>query len=433
MAGIFMVGMSSAVELADVLIVGGGISGTLTAIILARAGYQVCLIDRHEFYPPDFRAEHLDGPMVDQLRRLELLDHLTVGLSCGETVAVARLGRILRCTGTINYGLRYEKLVNRARTSLPPNARMVIGRVAGIKASNTFQQVHMADGRTITGRLLVIATGQGFALCKQLGITRTIIRESHSLTFGFNIEPAGPVPFEHSFLVYQSEKIQDRVDYLAAFTMNRTTRVNLFTYRSYHDPWTRAFINDPGPGLAQLLPGFGRVMGPYRAVGPAVARPIDLYTSHGHQQDGVVLIGDAFQMSCPATGMGMVRLLTDVEQLCKVYIPAWLACPGMSAAKITAYYRDPVKRACDAKALHDSEYRRSVSTETGLGWRVHRTRVRAVAGLLDSFKRHRPFIRPAHGRKQRAAFVGDGTTLPFDNPNDKEYGDSEGTNAAIQH
>jgi 2-polyprenyl-6-methoxyphenol hydroxylase-like FAD-dependent oxidoreductase len=114
------------------------------------------------------------------------------------------------------------------------------------------------------------------------------------------------VPFEHSFLVYQSEKIHDRVDYLAAFTMNRTTRVNLFTYRSYHDPWTRAFINDPGPGLAQLLPGFGRVMGPYRAVGPAVARPIDLYTSHGHQQDGVVLIGDAFQMSCPATGMGMV-------------------------------------------------------------------------------------------------------------------------------
>jgi hypothetical protein len=50
----------------------------------------------------------------------------------------------------------------------------------------------------------------------------------------------------------------------------------------------------------------------------------------------------------------------------------------MGAEKIAAFYRDPVKQACDAKALHDSEYRRSVSTDTSLRWHIHRARVRVM-------------------------------------------------------
>jgi 2-polyprenyl-6-methoxyphenol hydroxylase-like FAD-dependent oxidoreductase len=117
-------------------------------------------------------------------------------------------------------------------------------------------------------------------------------------------------------------------------------------------------------------------------VGPVEARPIDLYVSDNVNVDGVVVIGDAYQASCPATGMGMVRLLTDIEQLCRFHLPRWLETPGMGAEKIAAFYRDPVKQACDAKALHDSEYRRSVSTELSLGWTVHRARVRAMERIL---------------------------------------------------
>jgi 2-polyprenyl-6-methoxyphenol hydroxylase-like FAD-dependent oxidoreductase len=365
----------------EILVIGGGISGTLAAAILARAGYCVCLIDRNEVYPPDFRAEHLDGPMVGQLRRLGFLDDLTLGLYRGETVALARHGRVIHSATTVNYGLPYETLVNRARNSLPPRVKMIVGRVISIETGTAVQRVCMADGRMISAYLTIIATGQSYALCKQLGMSRSMIRESHSLTFGFDIEPADAAPFPHSFIVYQPERIPDRVDYLAAFTMNQATRVNLFTYRSYREPWTRAFLDDPGRGLASLLPGLAQVMGPYRAVGRAVARPIDLYVSQGHQQAGVVLIGDAFQGSCPAIGMGMVRLLTDIERLCRVHVPAWFASPGMGAAKITAFYDDPVKRACDAKTLHDAEYRRSVSTETTLAWRLHRARVRTMMRL----------------------------------------------------
>jgi hypothetical protein len=135
---------------------------------------------------------------------------------------------------------------------------------------------------------------------------------------------------------------------------------------------------DPDTTLRRTLPGFTRVVGAYRAKGPVVARPVDLYTSEDYRRDGVVLVGDAFQVSCPAIGMGMVRVLTDIAQITRVHIPGWLATPGMGAAKISAFYDDPVKQACDSKALHDAEYRRSVSTETNLRWDLHRLRVSAT-------------------------------------------------------
>ncbi len=371
----------STASISDILIVGSGISGTLAATALGRAGYSVCLIDRHIVYPADFRCEHLDGPQVEQLRRLGFLDKLTFDLFRGETVTLARFGHVVGSARTLNFGICYEALVNRARSSLPPTVNMITGRVTEVETSDTVQRVRTADGRVLCGRLIILATGQGYLLCKQSGIKRRIIREAHSLTFGFDIEPAGGTPFEHSFVVYQREEIRDKIDYLAAFTIGATTRVNLFTYRDYRDQWTKKFLADPAAGLAEALPGLQSVIGQYRTAGPVVARPIDLYVSEDYRRDGIVMIGDAFQASCPATGMGMVRLLTDIERLVTVHAPRWLATPGMGAAKIATFYDDPVKQACDFKTLHDAEYRRSVSTETTLRWRMHRSRVHVMERL----------------------------------------------------
>jgi 2-polyprenyl-6-methoxyphenol hydroxylase-like FAD-dependent oxidoreductase len=371
----------------DALIVGGGISGALAATVLGRAGYSACLIDRYETYPRDFRAEHLDGAMIQLLNRLGVLNELTGDLFRGETVTLARNGRPVGTAGSVNFGLRYETLVNRARSTLPPNIQVVTGRVANVDTSDTHQQVRLADGRTFQGRLVILATGQGFGLLKQAGIKRRTLREQHSLTFGFGIEPVGPKPFKDSFLVYQREKIEDRIDYFAAFTLAGQTRVNLFTYRDYKEPWTKAFIADPDAGLRQVMPGLEAALGPYRAFGPVEARPVDLYVADNLKVNGAVVIGDAFQASCPATGMGMVRLLTDIEQLCRAHLPRWLETPGMGADKIATFYRDPVKQACDAKALHDSEYRRAVSTKTSLPWKMHRLRVQ-IAEQARAWRNH---------------------------------------------
>jgi hypothetical protein len=97
--------------------------------------------------------------------------------------------------------------------------------------------------------------------------------------------------------------------------------------------------------------------------------------------------------------MGMVRLLTDIACLTGAHIPRWFQTTGMSANKIETFYDDPVKQACDAKALHDSEYRRSVSTESNLRWQLHRLRVEAMA-QVRARRSGTPI--PAHPRVSRS-------------------------------
>lgn len=53
-----------------------------------------------------------------------------------------------------------------------------------------------------------------------------------------------------------------------------------------------------------------------------------------YQQPGVVLIGDAFATSRPATGTGISKAFGDVDLLVNRHFPNWLATPGMAAEKI---------------------------------------------------------------------------------------------------
>lgn len=365
----------SADDVAEIIIIGAGISGTLAATVLGRAGRRVTIVDRHDTYPADFRAEHLDGVMIDQFERLGLLDELTTGLYRGETVVCGHRGKVIETSRTVNFGIRYEQMVNTARGLLPDNVTSIIGRVVDVEASDTIQRVRLADGRVLSGRLLVVAAGLGYSLCRRLGITRRTVREGHSLTFGFNMTSKHGGTFEHSYVVYLGEKLADRIDYLAIFRIGEETRANLFTFRNYRDPWTAAFRADPVRSLQEALPGLAQVIGGYDIHGKIDARAMDLYVSEGHVRDGVVLIGDAFQTACPAAGNGLNKVLTDIERLCLVHIPEWLRTEGMSKDKIARFYSDPVKRACDTQAAHDAEYRRSVTIESGIRWRIHRHRV----------------------------------------------------------
>jgi 2-polyprenyl-6-methoxyphenol hydroxylase-like FAD-dependent oxidoreductase len=56
------------------VIVGGGFSSTIAAIMLAKAGYRMALAARCPVYSEDFRAEHLDQARVEALSRMQLLD-----------------------------------------------------------------------------------------------------------------------------------------------------------------------------------------------------------------------------------------------------------------------------------------------------------------------------------------------------------------------
>jgi 2-polyprenyl-6-methoxyphenol hydroxylase-like FAD-dependent oxidoreductase len=48
---------SSTAEPVEIAIVGAGLAGSVLALVLARRGHRVAIVDPHASYPPDFRCE----------------------------------------------------------------------------------------------------------------------------------------------------------------------------------------------------------------------------------------------------------------------------------------------------------------------------------------------------------------------------------------
>ena len=96
-----------------------------------------------------------------------------------------------------------------------------------------------------------------------------------------------------------------------------------------------------------------------------------------------MLVGDAFETTCPVTGTGTDKVFTDVERLCNVHIPAWLATDGMGEDKIAAFYDDPIKQACDEWSSAKAYHFRSVSIETGITGGCGAGRA-SLAGLVSA-------------------------------------------------
>lgn len=388
----------------DAAIVGGGLAGSLAATLLARAGRSAAVIDLHAVYPPDFRAEQLVGQQVSELERMGLLGDLLGSERPVDRAVVAHRGRILGQADAPHYSIRYENLVSRARASIPRSVPVLSGRVVDVRTGFDVQEVVLADGRQVRSRLVIMAGGLQVSLLRRMGFEHRRIRDAHSLIFGFGVAPAQQLPYP--VLVYQGEWAAERIDYLSMFPMDGAIRANLFTYREARDPWAQEFRRSPQEGLRRVMPRLEKVLGPFRVTGPVSTRVIDLYAVSNPVRDGIVLVGDAYQTSCPAAGTGISRLLTDIECLCKAHIPAWLASPGMAAEKIASFYADPRKVFSDLEAEGAAHYRRALASEGGLIWRLHRAQLQLrqwIGGTIGGPERLTTGIRPLRGASQDAS------------------------------
>jgi 2-polyprenyl-6-methoxyphenol hydroxylase-like FAD-dependent oxidoreductase len=377
----------------DVAVVGAGLSGTLAAITLGKAGYRVALIDRHAVYPEEFRVEKIGGDLVSRFQRLGLLDAVEAAARPFAEIVNARRGRILDRTRAPHFGFSYEAFIAAMRAALPESVDFIVGRVNDLKTSAARQTVILHEQPSIAARLVVLATGMGDILRRSLGIERHTIHQRQSLTFGFDVRPTNAEALRYPSVTYYGERVSDGIDYLSLFPIAGGTRANLFTFRDHRDPWVKAFRDKPKETLVATLPGLTRVLGDFEVVGRVQNWIMDLTVAQNCRQAGVVLIGDAYQTSCPAAGTGVSRLMTDVEQLCLVHAPAWLATPGMAADKIAAFYDDPRKQASDASALALADYRRNLTVATSPAWRARRTLQVLRRRLLDRIETVSPGAR----------------------------------------
>ncbi len=340
--------------------------------MLGRAGIDAVLIDPHPVYPPDFRCEKLDGVQLQTLERTGIADAVLRASTPDQEAWVARFGRVIEKLQATQRGILYDTLVNTVRSQIQVRTEFVRAKVTEISTGPERQAVKLSNGEEFSARLVVLATGLNMGLRQKLGIDREVLSPSHSISIGFDVQPTDGRTFPFSSLTYFTERAADRMAYISLFPIGGTMRANMFAYRDLHDPWLKQFRDAPRDTLCAMWPGLRPLMGEFTVESFVQIRPVDLYATQGYRQSGVVLVGDAFSSSCPAAGTGARKALVDVERLCNVYIPAWLATPGMGEAKIAAYYDDPVKLACDAPSLKKAFGLRSYSLNRTPFWIVLR-------------------------------------------------------------
>ena len=386
----------------DVVIVGAGLGGATAAAVLSRAGYNVVVVDRHAAYPADFRAEQLVGSQTDALRRLGLLEGIVGQATPMLDATSACYGKVIDQTHSLHYGIHYADMVNAAR-SMAVGAKFITGRAVQVMTGPDVQTVVLADGTALEARLVVLATGPNDGgLLASLGISRTMLSEHHSLTFGFDLHTT-----LRRILVYYGERPGDRIDYLTAFPIGDVMRANLFCYRDPGDPWVKLFKRDPKQALLGVMPSLEQTIGPFEIVGKVQVRPNSIHRAdNAWQREGVVLIGDAYQSSCPAVGTGIGRILADVEALNRL-MPSWLATPGMGVDKLAQFYQDPAKQRFDSRAVRDAGFRRALCSEADWRWRAYRTQYyyrRRTLGIISrAIGRDAPAVGSVMDRTQHVA------------------------------
>ena len=349
-----------------ILIVGGGMAGSLLALVLGRAGHAVSLIDPRRDPPSDFRNEKLG---IDQIQRLAALGVLSCFEEAvwGEDAPPAEDRPPMK-----DCGARYDRWIARIRAAFPPQVAFIEGKVDEIETSDDRQGVVLTTGERLHGRLVVLATGRGERLRAGLGVQRRTFSERHSLCLGFSVAaPAGDRRRIEARICHG--RFGDRIAYATLFPMRGEVRVNVFSYRELDDPWVGRMRADPIGVLTETLPDMAPALVGLELVRKLEVRSTDLYRVEGHVRPGVVLIGDAFHAPCPSSGTGMTRILNDIDLLAHGHIPAWMATPGMGRDKIATFYGDPEKVRVDQDSVLRSLRGRATATSQSPYWRVRRS------------------------------------------------------------
>jgi 2-polyprenyl-6-methoxyphenol hydroxylase-like FAD-dependent oxidoreductase len=359
------------IKSARIAIIGAGLSGSLAAVVLARAGHRVTLIDKHPVYPKQFRVEKIAGRQVDLMRKLGVFDAIAGEATRFRDILNVRAGSIVDRSQDSHFGILYDDIVRIVRAQLPASVDLIIDDVTDVQTGRQMQRVSLSNHGSVSADLIILATGMADQLRHKLGIGRRIVVEKQSISFGFTLAPKAPAATFQA-LTYYGAGASNQIDYLSLFPIGSVLRANLFTFLDHEDPWIREFRRDPTIELFKALPGLSDFAGEIAPIDRVQNWVMDLSIAENVNQDGIVLIGDAFQTSCPAAGTGVTRLLTDIDRLCNVLIPQWLDTPGMGKEKIKNFYSDPIKHATDIEAMRMAHYRRSLTVDRSLRWSFHR-------------------------------------------------------------
>jgi 2-polyprenyl-6-methoxyphenol hydroxylase-like FAD-dependent oxidoreductase len=164
-------------------------------------------------------------------------------------------------------------------------------------------------------------------------MTKRPIPQVPSDALGFTIESAAGGGFPFDAATYYPDGCGEKLAYLSLFRIGTVMRANLFAFWSGNETGTRNFLRTPHAELDRLLPKLAQVTGRFEVVSRVEAWRTQLYRMEGYLQPGLVLLADALQNVCPTTGLGVSKVLTDVDVFCHECVPRWLSTPGMGVER----------------------------------------------------------------------------------------------------
>ena len=315
---------------ADILIAGGGLNGTATALALASAGFQVMLVEPRS--RAERKADDFDGRSyafaISSMRVLQALDVwprlkdvqpiLRIKVTDGRPGEGPSPLMLTFDHGEIEEGpMGYMVEDRHLRSELLDAAEgsgvaQLDDRVIDHRADGAGVQATLGSGETRRVRLLVGCDGQNSPIARRVGIRRmgwsygqtalvcTIAHEKphQGIAHQFFI-PAGPLA-----ILPLSD---NRSSIVWAESAARAETVQAMSESDY---------------LNELRPRFGRFLGDVSLAGRRIAYPLRLSIAERFVDVRVALVGDAAHVVHPLAGQGLNAGLKDVAALAEVVTDA---------------------------------------------------------------------------------------------------------------
>ena len=301
----------------DVITVGGGLGGSSIAIVLAREGLKVLVLEKETEFRDRVRGEGLLPWGVNEARELGVYDVLA---SCGSAVRFWsshgwRSRRDLEATTPnhshcLNF---YHPEMQEVMIAAAEKAGAEIRRgakVVGVEPGAP-PKVNVSAGETLEARLVVGADGRTSKVREWLGLERK--RDPERLMVVGTLLSDTNVPEESVHILRKS----DQGEGVLLFPLGEGRLRAYFIYRKTGE---RRGLSGAAqvPRFIDLLLGLDvprEWIEDAKSAGPlAEFDGCDTWVEHPHK-DGVVLVGDASGANDPSWGNGLSHTLHDVRIL----------------------------------------------------------------------------------------------------------------------
>lgn len=334
---------------ADIIIVGGGLTGPLTAIALARAGFSSLILDarpRAAFDGAGFdgRSYAVALGSVRALRALGLWDALAdraqpiAGIRASDGRAGEGASPLHLAFDAVEIGEAFMGQMVEDRHLRPAllsacdaddRIEMRFGVEVTAQTATSSGVTVVADGTDVTGRILLGCDGRGGATATRAGIGRTA-KDYGQTSLVCAVEHERP----HDGIAHQFFMPPGPLAILP-LRGNRSSIV-----------WTEtdaeaASLNalPEAEYLEILRPRFGSFLGEIALTGDRYSYPLSLSLANAFVADRVALVGDSAHGIHPIAGQGLNLGIKDVAALAHVLGAARARGEDIGAADVLARYQ----------------------------------------------------------------------------------------------